>query len=59
MWWFDVAHHHDFENRYTAIFKSYIAEEYKEYILSIEGKLVNDNWEYRVAKKVDGLTHLE
>ena len=55
-WWFDVAYNHNFDGVYTAIFKSYITEEYKDYCLSIEGKCVNNTWEYRVIKKVDGLT---
>ena len=55
-WYFDVAYHHDFENKYTAIFKSYVTEEYKDYVLSIEGRLVNNEWEYRIVKKIDGLT---
>lgn len=55
-WWFNKAYHHNFEDRYTAIFTSYATDEYKDYILSIEGKLVDGNWQYRVVKKVDGLT---
>ncbi len=55
-WRFDIAYHHDFENKYTAIFKSYTTEKYKDYVLSIEGKLVGNGWGYRVVKKVDGLT---
>lgn len=56
-WWFDVAYCHDFDKkRYSTIFKSYITDEYKDYVLSIESKLVNDKWEHRIFKKVDGLT---
>ncbi|AKN32339.1 hypothetical protein Ccar_16300 [Clostridium carboxidivorans P7] len=55
-WWFNVAYYDDYENKYIVIFKSYITEEYKDYILSIEVKKVNDSWEYKVLKKIDGLT---
>lgn len=57
-WWFDVAYSHDFdERRYSTLFKSYITEEYKDYILSIESKFINDEWEHKIFKKVDGLTN--
>lgn len=56
-WWFDTSYSHDFDSkRYTTIFKSYITEEYKDYVLSIESNLVNDKWEHKIIKKVDGLT---
>jgi hypothetical protein len=56
-WWFDVSYCHDVdEKRYSTIFKSYITDEYKDYVLSIESNLINDKWEHRIFKKVDGLT---
>lgn len=56
-WWFDVSYSHEFdETRYSTIFKSYITEEYKDHILSIESKLIDDKWEHKIFKKVDGLT---
>lgn len=55
-WWFDVAYNQDFGKRYSTIFKSYATDEYKDYILSIESKFINDKWEHKVFKKVDGLT---
>lgn len=56
-WWFDVSYSHEFdETRYSTIFKSYITEEYKDHILSIESKLIDDKWEHKIFKKVYGLT---
>ena len=56
-WWLDVSYQDDFEGkRYWTIFKSYITDEYKDYVLSIESKLINDKWEHKIFKKVDGLT---
>lgn len=53
-WWFDVAYRED--NRYSVLFKSYIIEEYKDYILSITSEKIDGEWELKVFKKVDGLT---
>lgn len=56
-WFFDVGYEFNiFERKYQILFKSYITEEYKDYILSIEATIDNDNnVDIRVTKKVDNL----
>ncbi len=55
-WWFSVAYYNDVSNFYSIIFKSYITDEYKDYVLSVQANYVYDKWVYKVYKKVDGLT---
>lgn len=55
-WYFNIAYSHHAEDRHTAIYKSYITEEYKDYVLSIEGKKNKDGeYDLRIVKKVDNL----
>jgi len=55
-WFFDRAYS-DYENeeRHAVIFKSYITQEYKDYVLSVEAKKKNDGYDIRLLKKVDNL----
>jgi hypothetical protein len=55
-WWFHRAYDDYDEDKYTVIFTSYITEEYKDYILSVEAKRINNEWQYRIIKKIDGIT---
>jgi hypothetical protein len=55
-WFFDISYSHYPEDRHTAIYKSYASEEYKDYILSVEGKKNNmGGYDLRIIKKVDNL----
>ncbi|WP_368263087.1 hypothetical protein [Clostridium disporicum] len=58
-WFFDVYYEfYIFERKYQVLFKSYITEEYKDYVLSIEAVIDdNNNVDIRVIKKIDNLLH--
>ncbi|WP_144024883.1 hypothetical protein [Paenibacillus odorifer] len=55
-WFFDVGYSHYPEDVHWAIYKSYVTDEYKDYVLSIVAKK-NENGEYvaKVHKKIDNL----
>lgn len=57
MWFFDTGYYLGYEDRYSIIFKSYVTEEYQDYILSIEVKKKTETGEYdlRIHKKIDNL----
>lgn len=55
-WFFDKAYFLDYpEKRYSVIFKSFVTEEYRDYILSVEAKFNKETGKYdvRIIKKVD------
>lgn len=56
-WFFDIGYEfYIFERKYQILFKSYITEEYKDYLLSIEAKVNDDNAvDIKVIKKIDNL----
>lgn len=55
-WFFDLCYYDYFEQRFSVIFKSYITEEYKDYVLSVAAKKTEDgNYDIRIIKKVDNL----
>ncbi|MMZ62054.1 hypothetical protein D1872_242400 [compost metagenome] len=57
-WFFYNAYYHDYpENSYSVIFKSYVTEEYRDYILSVGAKFNKETGKYdvRLVRKVDKL----
>lgn len=55
IWFFDVCYVNYIDNRYSVIFKSYITEEFKDYLLSVEVIQENKKCNIRIIKKVDNL----
>lgn len=55
-WFFDSCYFTRLDKRYTAIFKSYALDEYRDYVLSIEAnKSGEGGYDLRIIKKVDNL----
>lgn len=55
-WFFDACYYEMFDNSYSVIFKTYINEEYKNYVLSISATYSDNSWVIKLFKKIDGLT---
>ncbi len=54
-WFFDICYYEQFSNCYTAFFKSYITDEFKDYVLSLSATKTDTDWNIKIVKKVDGL----
>lgn len=59
LWFFDICY--SYYDRilkvetHQAIFKSYITEEYKDYVLSIKAEKIDGSYSLSITKKVDNL----
>lgn len=54
-WFFDVGYAYYKEDKYYVIFKSYVTDEYKDYVLSIEAAGKDGKYDIRIIKKIDNL----
>ena len=55
MWFFDSCYSNYIRHSYFVTFKSYVTDEYKDYILTIQAIKIDDEWDIKVIKKVDNL----
>lgn len=55
LWFFDVCYNNYEVNTYSVIFKSYVTDEYKDYIVSIQATKADKAWDIELFRKVDGL----
>jgi hypothetical protein len=56
-WFFDVGYAFYRERKYQILFTSYITEEYKDYLLSIEAQIINNDVTIKIFKKIDNLVN--